>query len=357
MTKSMTIGIVGPGSAAKGIHVPGFQLCRDVELAAVCRDETESVDGLGIERVYATYEEMVAAPDIDAVVIATPNHLHEEMAVAAAAVGKHVLCEKPLALNVDGARRMLAAAEAAGVVHMTAFTYQFAPAIRYLRHLVSRGELGSLRTVRAAYLMALSSHVLGWRSSKRSAGSGVLADIGSHLVHLAQYVAGGIASLTAASRRFREDPPSDVEDWIAFLAEFTSGAVGTFEISRVCPGRGAVITEEMFLEFYGVEGSAIFSLQDPWGLCVALGEDARDPARPLRRVEVPSEFLKLLGSPREVHAGDPRWSYRYDQAFQFVESLRSGVSAAPTFADGVRCQAVLDAALQSAETKGWMEVV
>src|SRR5207245_8247166 len=124
------------------------------------------------------------------------------------------------------------------------------------------GELGALRTVRAAYLMALSGHLLGWRSTRRMAGSGVLADIGSHLVHMVQFLAGDIREVTASQRRFRDDAASDVEDWIAFLAEFAAGACGTFEISRVCAGRGAGITEEIFIELYGTSGSAIFSLQD-----------------------------------------------------------------------------------------------
>ena len=159
---------------------------------------------------------------------------------------------------------------------------------------------------------------------------------------------GDIRALTASERRFRDDPASDVEDWIAFLAEFANGATGTFEISRVAPGRGAGITEDIFIELYGTKGSIVFSLQDPWGLMAALGEDALDPARPLRHYEVPHAQLKIAGSPRDVMAHDRRWGYRYDQAFQFVESVKRGETRAPSFADGVRCQAVLDAALESA---------
>ena len=161
---------------------------------------------------------------------------------------------------------------------------------------------------------------------------------------------------TASERRFLDDPASDVEDWIAFLAEFANDATGTFEISRVAPGRGAGITEDIFIELYGTKGSIVFSLQDPWGLMAALGEDALDPTRPLRHYEVPQERLRIAGSPRDVMAHDRRWGYRYDQAFQFVESVKRGETRAPSFADGVRCQAVLDAALQSARERRWVEV-
>jgi predicted dehydrogenase len=88
----------------------------------------------------------------------------------------------------------------------------------------------------------------------------------------------------------------------------------------------------------------------------ALGEDALDPSRPLRHYDVPHEQLKLAGSPRDVMAHDRRWGYRYDQAFQFVESVKRGETRAPSFADGLRCQAVLDAALESAREKRWVEV-
>jgi predicted dehydrogenase len=348
----LRIGIIGAGGAARGIHVPGFQLCPDVEIAAVCDPDPKAAETIGVP-VIADYRELLAREDIPAVVNATPNYLHHEITLEAVAHGKHILCEKPLSLNASLAAEMLRSANAAGVVHMTAFTYRYTPALRYLIHLVSSGELGNIRTVRAAYQMALSGHLLGWRSTKAQAGSGVLADIGSHLIHMVELVAGPIAGLSATDRRFRDDPASDVEDWSAFLAEFSSGATGIFEISRVCPGRGAGITENIFIEVYGASGSAVFSLQDPWGLMVSSAEDA---ARLFDHVNVPADFLKLSGSPRNVDAHDPRWGYRYDQAWQFVESIRMGQTRSPSFADGVRCQTVLDAVLASAASRQWVNV-
>src|SRR5258708_11385623 len=111
---------------------------------------------------------------------------------------------------------MARAAESSGLVHMTAFTYRFAPALQYMRRLVEAGKLGEVRTVRDAYLMALSKHLLGWRSSKRLAGSGVLADIGSHLIHLGQLLVGGVAAPAASRRPFPEGPEVGARDWISF---------------------------------------------------------------------------------------------------------------------------------------------
>ncbi len=352
----LKIGIIGAGGAARTIHLPGFQLCPGVEVIAVCDANADAARALGISPVYTDYRDVLDGAEIDAVVISTPNFLHREITLAALAAGKHVLCEKPLALNRHEAGEMLNAAERSRTVHMTAFTYRFTPAVQYAKHLIDQGELGKLRTVRAAYQMALSTHLLGWRSTKRFAGSGVLADIGSHLVHLVEFLAGDIRALTASAQRFREDPASDVDDWFAFLTEFDDGARGTIEISRVAPGHGAGIGEDMFIELDGTNGSIAFSLQTPWSLTGARGEDGRNPEGRIRNFDVPEEFLKLPGSPRDIHAHDRRWGYRYDQAFQFVESVRLGAARAPSFADGVRCQAVLDAAIESARTREWVDI-
>lgn len=364
------IGLIGAGDVARRVHLPGFQRCPGVEVAGCCDPIQEAAESLGLAVAESDHETFLSRDDIDAVVVAVPNHLHREVVLAAFKAGKHVLCEKPLAMNSAEAAEMLHAARSAGRVHMTAFTYHFAPAIQYLKHLVERGDLGEIRSVRAAYLMARAGHLSGWRSSKKLAGSGVLADIGSHLIHLVRLLAGDIQAVSALERGLRNGPDSDVGDWVAFLAEFNSGARGTLEVSRLCPGRGSGITEYISVELYGAEGGAVFSSQDPRGLQVSIGDDLQEPARKLRRIPVPEEFLKAPGSPRDAAStdpietpeeklyatgDDPRWSYRYDQAFQFADSIRRGRSPAPSFEDGLHCQRVLDAVLSSIATRSWAD--
>ena len=363
------IGLVGAGGVARRVHLPGFKRCPGVEVVGCCDPLQEAAESLGLPIADSDHEQFLARDNIDGVVVAVPNYLHREIALAALKAGKHVLCEKPLAMNAAEAAEMLSAAQSAGRVHMTAFTYGFAPAIQYLNHLVESGGLGEIRTVRAAYLMAFFGRLSGWRSSKKLAGSGVLADIGSHLIHLVQRLAGEIQAVSALEQRVLNDPDSDVDDWAAFLAEFKSGACGTFEVCRLCPGRGGDVTEQISVEVYGAEGGAVFSSQDPCGLQVSIGDDLKEPARKLRRVPVPEEFLKVPGSPRDVAPADPveapeenlyatdddpRWSYRYDQAFQFVDSIRRRKSPAPSFEDGLQCQRVLDAVLASSATRSWV---
>ena len=345
----MRIGIIGAGGAARGIHLPALRLLSDIDI--VVADCDPAARPAGVEFT-ADYRDLLRRPDVAAVINSTPNFLHRPIALEALAAGKHVLCEKPLGLNHAETLEMLRAAEASGLVHMTAFTYRYAPGVQYLRHLVAAGALGKVRTLRAAYLMALSGHLAGWRSERRLAGSGALADIGSHLIHITQFLLGRIGRVSAASRQYH----SSVDDWIGFLAEFDSGAAATFEISRVAPGRGAAITENMFLEIYGTTGGAAFSLQDPWAVALCAGDCAPDAARHLERAPVPEKFLRIPGSPRDPGAHDPRWGYRYDQDFQFVESIRLGVAREPSFRAGADCQAALDAVLRSVETGAWADV-
>jgi predicted dehydrogenase len=356
MSSSLRIGLIGAGSVARRIHAPGFRLCPDVEITAVADPDAAAVAAIGAPNAYDDPERLLKEAPVDAVVVAVPNHLHHDIVLEAIAAGKHVLSEKPLAMGAPEAETMLEAAEKARIVHMTAFTYEFTPSVRYLKHLIDQGALGEIRSVRAAYLMALSKHLLGWRSQTSLAGSGVLGDIGSHLIHIVLWLAGDLTALAAWQKRFREDPDSDVEDWISFLAELESGACGTFEISRVCPGRGADITEDMFIELYGTKGGAVFSMQEPRSLQLAIGEAGQDPSRQLEKVEIPKEFWKLEGAPRNVDDGDPRWSYRYDQAFRFVSNVRDGKVREPSFEAGLRTQRVLDAALLSAATREWTHV-
>lgn len=347
------VGIVGAGGVARRVHAPGLRLIAGVEIVAAADPSPEAAASLGAATVYGDHRAMLAEARPDAVVIASPNYLHHSTALDALEAGAHVLCEKPLALNASEAEEMLDAAERSGRAHMTAFTYHFMPAAARLRQLVKEGELGEIRTVRGAYLMAASPHLRGWRSEKPKAGSGALGDLGSHLIHLALRCAGSITRLTALERRFSDSASSDVDDWVGFLAEFSGGACGTFEISRVCPGRGDDIGETMSLEIYGSRGGAVLSMDDPLALRLALGAAGADPERPLERVEVPSELVRPAGSPRDPKAEDPRWGYRYDQAWRFIEAVRGRAAPDPSFEDGLRCQQVLDAVQASSASGRW----
>jgi hypothetical protein len=151
----------------------------------------------GAPVVSTQWQDIVKRDDVHAVIIATPNFLHPDIAIAAARTGKHILCEKPIALNAADARVMASEADRAGVRHMTAFTYQFVPAMRYLRHLIAQGDLGRPYHYRSCRLQDWGTRNLGWRQQKRLAGTGELGDMLSHRIDFAHQLVGPIRRMVA----------------------------------------------------------------------------------------------------------------------------------------------------------------
>ncbi len=348
--KPIRVGMIGTGVISRRLHVPALSQCPGVEITGAADTDSMAARELGAPDYFTDFRKMLQRDQIDAVVIACPNNVRAEIAIECLDAGKHVLCEKPLGMNAQETERMLRAAEDSKCVHMVAFTYSFCPAARYLKHLIDDGRLGQILQIRGSYLKSLAPHLLGRRSTKELAGSGVLGDIGSHLIHLMRWFAGDIEEVTAWQRKFRTGPASDVEDWMAFLGKLPSGAVATMEISRICAGRGADTTEEQTVEVYGTAGSAIFSTQAPRTLKTA---SASDHTAPMETVDVPESFLKLEGSANNPNEGDPKWSYRLDQGRHFIKNIRDGEVRTPSFADGHAAQRVMDAALRSCESGLW----
>jgi predicted dehydrogenase len=308
----------------------------------------------GVKVVSTDYREIVRRDDVDAVIIATPNHTHPEIALAAIAAGKHVLCEKPLALNAADAQAMAEAAEAANVRHMTAFTYRFVPAMRYLAHLTKRGDLGEFYHYRSCRLQDWGTRDLGWRQVRALAGSGELGDMLSHRIDFAHLLVGPMQRLVAGLKRFhdsRQGKPSDLDDWVAILAEFDGGATGVLESSKLATGRNESWRSLDLVELNGSERSFVFSTGS-WN-SIQMGK-LGDPG--LESIPVPKTFWRWPGSLRDPHVGDPLVTFRYDQAWEFVDGIRNERPCVPSFHDGVRAQRVMDAAIRSAETRQWVEL-
>ncbi len=193
-------------------------------------------------------------PELDVIDICTPNDSHAEIAVAALEAGKMVICEKPLAMNAAEARRMVDAATRSGRPTMVSFNYRRVPAVALAKQLVDEGRLGRIFHYRALYLqdwtinpdLPQGGDTL-WRLDADAAGSGVTGDLLAHAIDLALWMAGPIREVSAmtetfiAERRLQDDPgtvkPVRIDDACAFLARFTSGALGTFESTRYACGR------------------------------------------------------------------------------------------------------------------------
>lgn len=354
----LNIAIIGCGGITLQNHLPGLALCPEVKVIALCDADTAALERArqqtGISITSTRHQEVVQRDDVHAVIIATPNVTHAPIALNAIAHGKHVLCEKPLALNYADARAMADAADRAGVRHMTAFTYRFVPAMRYLAHLVRRGDLGQPYHFRSCRLQDWGTRGLGWRQVKKLAGTGELGDMLSHRIDFAHLLVGPLQRLIANQKQWhqmRGGQPNDLDDWVAILTEFRSGATGVLESSKLASGRNESWRSLDYVEINGSESSFVFITGD-WNKL----QTGKVGGPGLETIEIPRAFWKVPGSPRDVNQGDPLVTFRYDQAWEFVDAIRNQRACTPSFHDGAQVLAVMDAAVQSAETRQWVDL-
>ncbi|MET8845736.1 Gfo/Idh/MocA family oxidoreductase [Amycolatopsis sp. NPDC004625] len=323
---------------------------------------------LGWASVETEWKRLIESRDVDLVDICTPGDSHAEIALAALAAGKHVLCEKPLANTVAEAEAMAAAAaEAAtrGVRSMLGFNYRRVPAVALARKLVAEGRLGEIRHVRAQYLqdwLVDPEFPLVWRLRKDKAGSGALGDLGAHAIDLAQFVTGsaitGVSGLTETFVAERPRPgsggrgPVTVDDTALFLARFAGSAVGTFEATRFASGRKNALR----LEVNGAAGSLAFDFEAMNEL--AFHDHTEDPELGgFRRIQVTEPGHPYVGA-----WWPPGHGLGYEHTFthevrDLLAALAAGEDPEPSFADGLQVQRVLAAVEESAAASSvWTRV-
>jgi len=287
---------------------------------------------------------------------ASSNYQHAQPTIAAAASGKHLFCEKPLAISAAEAYQMWCAAEEAGVIHMCGFNYRFVPAIRLARQIIRTDGIGHVFNVRCRYLAswALDQDIpLVWRLNASQAGYGALGDIGSHILDLARYLVGEVAAVSGATRTFlsqRSGNTVEVDDAATAVLEFDSGAIGSFEVSRVCPGH----YNSLVIEVNGSAGSLLFDMDDLNVLQYASLKDGRHLSS--------AGFRKIRVTGDEHPFSDLRWPYGLDigwgDTFLFeMDHLMRAVGGcgtiAPdgaTFEDGYRVAEICDAIARSAQS-------
>lgn len=336
----------------------------------LCGRDAAEVDQIaarwGWESWTTDWRQAVQRPDVDAVIVGVPNHLHYEICLAAAAAAKHTLCEKPLAMNAGQAQEMAAAAERAGIRHGVAFNYRRVPAVTLARRLVQQGRLGRLYHFRASYLqdwLLDPGYPLTWRLRREEAGSGTLGDLVSHSVDLARFLVGEITDVVAGDATFvRERPlpegaPGDprgevtVDDTAALLVRFAGGAVGTIEASRFSAGRKSGNA----FELYGERGSLRFDLERMNELeFYSTGDPPEE--RGFRRILVTEASHPYLSAwwPTGHIIG---WEHTFvHQIYDFIQAVATRTPFDPDFAAGAACQRVLDAAQRSLQQRRWVTV-
>ncbi len=355
---SLGIAIVGCGGITLQNHLPGLALCPDVKVSALCDTDPATLERArqqtGVAVTSTRYEDIVKRDDVQAVIIATPNFTHAPIALEAIRHGKHVLSEKPLALHAADALQMAAEADRANVRHMTAFTYRFVPAMRYLAHLVQQGAIGQPYHYRSCRLQDWGTRNLGWRQVKKLAGTGELGDMLSHRIDFSHLLVGRMKRLVANTmivHHQRQAAPSDLDDWVAILAEFANGATGVLESSKLASGRNESWRSLDYAEINGSEASYVF-ITGQWNKL----QTGKVGGPGLETIDIPKEFYTWPGSPRDPGQGDPLVTFRYDQAWEFIDAIRNQRPCQPSFHEGAQAQVVMDAAVRSAETKMWVDL-
>ena len=335
------LAIIGTGGMASA-HAEQFGRIPGCRLVAACDVDKARVKAFakkyGIPRTFTSLEALLKNGDFDAAANVTPDSHHAPISLELLRAGKHVLCEKPLAVCYSDAAEMARVARQAGVVNMVNFSYRNHSAIHRARELVQEGALGRVIHVEATYFQSwLAQDAWGdwhtspawlWRLSTAHGSRGVLGDIGVHLLDFASYPAGEIASVHCRLKTFPKAPgdqvgdyPLDANDSAVITAEFANGALGSLRTTRWATGHNNSIT----LALYGDEGALKIDL------------DQSGTELQLCRIE------KRTASPwTPVDCGETPSMYE-----RFIHSIRTGVNDQPDFARGAAIQKALDACLES----------
>jgi predicted dehydrogenase len=348
-------------------------------LKAICAKEPEEklrafADQWGYESYESDWRKLIERDDIDHIEVCTPNNTHREIVLAAAAAGKSIVCEKPLAMTVAEAEEMCEAVEKAGVANMVSFNYRRVPAISLAKQLVDENRIGRPFHYRATYLQdwTISQDVPQggdalWRLDAKVAGSGVTGDLLAHSIDTAMWINGPIKQVVAKTETFVKQrmhsqtgkvEPVTIDDACMFLAVFENGSMGTFESTRYARGRKNYNT----FELNGEDGSVFFNLEDPQYLDFfrytdpKTGNKIEDHLTGWQRVHVTN-----FEHPYMDKWWVPGCTIGYEHTFvhglaDFLKGLETGEAAQPDFRSGLATQKVCDAVLESARSGEWVEI-
>ncbi len=379
MKKKLNVGIIGykfMGKAHSNAWKKAplfFDLDVEPVMKVACGRHEDQVkafaDRWGWEEIETDWRKVVERDDIDIIDVGVPQHLHHPVAVAAAKAGKHVFCEKPLAMNVSQAEEMYETAKSAGVVHYLNHNYRRCPAVMLAKKLIDEGKIGRIFHWRGAYLQSWivdPNFPLTWHLKKESAGSGPQGDLNSHSVDLARFLVGEIKKVSCMTTNFiKERPLPDeaasgtfngiskgtqkgevtVEDAAFMVVEFENGALGSFEATRFAPGR----KNYNYFEIYGSEGSLIFDLERMNELQYFSNNDP-DYAQGFRTIlatEGVHDYIANWWPPGHIIGYEHEFVHA---VVDFLNAIHKKTEIRPNFYDGMKEMEVLEAGLKSAET-------
>lgn len=335
------------------------------KLVTICGRDQESLKESARRYGYAGYttdwQDIISDDRIQIVENLTPNFMHPEPSIAAARAGKHIICEKPLAVNAAEAKKMLDAVNENKVKNICCFNYRMVPAIMLAKNLIKDGKLGRIYHFRANYLqewIADANFPMVWRLKKDVSGSGALGDLGSHIIDLGRFLCGEFSSVMATARTFIKERKNeatgkkekvDVDDAVASVVEFENGAIGTIETSRFCPGRKNYNT----IEINGENGSIWWDLENMNNLWVYWKDEQPEDTRGFHCVNVTESYHPYYDKwwPQGHIIG---WENTFVHiAYNMAKAVMGDGKMDPyvaTFEDGYKNAVICDAILKSSET-------
>ncbi len=335
----------------------------------------EAVDNFGFKRGTDDWRSLLEDPDIDVIDITAPNAMHEQLAVAAAAAGKHVFCEKPVGLNPAATAAIELAARKAGCVTGCGYNYRWAPLVQHTKSLIDDGRLGDPTHYRGRFFSMYGRDrlgVLSWRFKQDEAGFGALTDIMTHAVDMALYLFGPIARVVSVKEIFVKERPLPIlgkgthydrgqpddptgavtnEDYVGAMVEFANGARGTLEADRSIFGPQS----QMAFELNGSKGAASWDHEKLNQLSLYLPEEQPHDG-----------FIEVLAGDAFPHQGNivPGGgnSIGYEdlkviEALEFLKSVRDETGHRPGFRQALDVANVLDAMTTSWESRQWEDVI
>ncbi len=386
MTRSIGIGVIGMGWMGQ-VHSRSYRQItdryRDTNIQpqlVICADEvqarsTEAQARFGFRTSTSDWREVIADPEVEAISITAPNHLHLPIAEAAAQQGKHIYCEKPVGRSPQETAQIEAAARQMNVLSLVGYNYRWPPLVQYARELIRDGKLGQLTHYRGRFLVGYASHpqgVLSWRFQHELAGLGALGDLMSHVIDMAHMLIGPVSEVIGNKHTFIPERPVATagegthfsvstggrlepvtnEDYVGALVRFANGVQGTFEVCRVISGSKC----QMAFEVHGTKGALKWDFERMNELSVFLPE------------EVPGchdGFVRIASGPSHPsHARfnpGPAVGLGYDdlkliEASQFLRSISSGEQREPGFTEALAVAQVQAAIIRSWERARWEEV-
>lgn len=321
---------------------------------------------IGCEVYTDNYLELLNREDVDLIDCCTPNYLHEDIIIAAAKAGKHIYCEKPLAMDVAQAKRMVKAVKDAGVKTQLTFNFRFFPAIYRAKQLIDAGFLGRVFSFHGRYFRASyidPNKPLSWRLRKEVSGGGALHDLGSHILDLMYYLLGPFESVQGCVETLISERPVkvgspekglvDVDDFALINARLQSGVIGNIEVSRM----GTGVNNECLFEIYGQLGAMRFHAENPGYLEIYDVRDAASPhggLRGFKRVETVGRYEGQKAPDVTMPTGFVRT--HTECQYQFLKAIWEDRDGNPSIQDGLHVQEVMEAIIKSSELGQWVKL-